>query len=300
MSNLQWSLVLFGWLSVFIFIVGVVYKFMRFSTMPLNLRWDIYPIPHEPGEKRHYGGSYMEEIDWARKPRHSSLMGELIEMGSEIFFLKRVKEHNPFNLWPFSMAMHWGIYLLLTWILLLIVEAFFKINAISQITNIVGIVAFILGASGCLTLILKRGMNKELNLYTAPVEYFNLLFLLSIFVTGIISWRIDPSFASSRKYIEGIIFFNLSPVPSIVILNFLLFELFLIYMPFTKLLHYVGKYFNFHQSLWDDGFKEKDSEIDKKIIKQLGYKISWAGPHSTPGKTWLEGAQDLVLEEKKK
>lgn len=280
-----------AWFSVAIFVVGVVYKIVRFSSMPLNLRWDIYPIPHERGEKRHYGGSYMEEMDWARKPRQRSLIGELIEMGSEIFFLKRVREHNPFGLWPFSMAMHWGIYLLLTWIFLLIVEGLFKINAISQITNIVGIVAFILGAFGCLTLIIKRAANRELRLYTAPVDYFNLLFLLSVFVTGIISWRMDPSFINSRIFIEGVITFNLLPIPPIVILNFLLFELFLIYMPFTKLLHYVAKYFNFHQSLWDDEFKEKDSPGDKKLLKYLNYKVTWSGPHIVPGKTWLEEVQ---------
>ncbi|MFZ6016419.1 MAG: respiratory nitrate reductase subunit gamma [Nitrospirota bacterium] len=300
MSNLQWFLVIFGWFSVLVFAVGVAYKAIKFSTMPQNLRWEVYPVPHEEREKRHYGGSYMEEIDWAKKPLHTSLAGEIAEMGSEIFFLKRVREYNPFGLWPFSMAMHWGMYLLFTWIFLLLVEVILKVSAISPITNIAGIVAFISGAFGCLTLILKRATNSELSLYTAPVDYFNLLFMLSIFGTGILSWITDSSLINSRKYVEGIIFFNLSDVPPIVILNFLLFELFLIYMPFTKLLHYVAKYFNFHQSLWDDAFKDKGSPKDKRNLEQVGYKFFWAGPHSLPNKTWLENAQDLVLEEKKK
>lgn len=299
MSSLQWFLVVFAWSSVFIFVVGAAYKAIKFSTMPQNLRWEVYPVPHEEKEKRHYGGSYMEEMDWAKKPLHSSLAGELVEMGSEIFFLKRVREYNIFGLWPFSMAMHWGMYLLFGWMILLLVEAILKINAISPITNIVGVASFILGAFGCLTLIIKRATNNELSLYTAPVDYFNLLFMLSIFVTGIISWRVDPSFTGPRSFVEGVIFFNLSPVPSIVILNFLLFELFLIYMPFSKLLHYLAKYFNFHQSLWDDAFKTKDSPKDKKNLEQVGYKFLWAGPHSNPDKTWLENAQELLLEEKK-
>lgn len=233
----------------------------------------------------------MEEVDWAKKPLHTSLAGEIMEMGSEIFFLKRVKKYNPFNLWPFSMAMHWGIYLLFGWMVLLLIGAFLKVNAILQITTIVGAASFILGSFGCLTLIIKRSTNRELSLYTAPVDYFNLLLLLSIFVTGIISWRMDPSFIYSRSYVEGIISFNPSPVPSIVLLNFLLFEAFLIYMPFTKLLHYVAKYFNFHKSFWDDAFKKKGSDIDKKVLEQLSYKVTWSGPHIVPGKTWLEEAQ---------
>jgi nitrate reductase gamma subunit len=242
----------------------------------------------------------MEEMDWAKKPLPTSLWAELVEMGSEIFFLARVRHYNPYGMWIFSMAMHWGVYLLFGWIFLLVIEALFKITALSQITNIVGIVAFISGAFGCLALITKRATNKELSLYTAPVDYFNLLFMLSIFGTGILSWITDSSLINSRKYVDGLIFFNLSDVPPIVILNFVLFGLFLIYMPFTKLLHYLAKYFNFHQSLWDDAFKAKDSPKDKKNVEEVGYKFFWAGPHVNPDKTWLENAMDLRLEEKKK
>ncbi len=302
MSGLQWFLVLFGWFSVFVFVLGVAYKAIKFSTMPLNLRWEVYPVPHEEGEKRHYGGSYMEEMDWAKHKPHKSAIGfvhELLEMGSEIFLLKRVREFNKFGLWPLSMAMHWGIYLIFGWLFLLVAEAVLKINAISPITNIVGIVSFILGAFGCLTLMIKRATNSELNLYTEPVEYFNLLLLLSIFVTGIISWGVDPFFVDVRRYVAGIIFFNLSPVTPAVMVTFLLFGIFLIYMPFSKYLHYLAKYFNFHESLWDDAFKKKGSPKDKKNMEQVGYKFFWAGPHASPDKTWLENAQDLLLEEKK-
>ncbi|MEW6001553.1 MAG: hypothetical protein AB1638_02740 [Nitrospirota bacterium] len=241
----------------------------------------------------------MEEIDWAKKPRHSSLAGELVEMGSEIFFLKRVREYNAFKIWPFSMALHWGIYLLFAWIFLLVIEAIFNVTAISPITNIVGVVSFILGAFGCLTLIIKRATVEDLNIDTPPILYFNLLFLLSIFVTGIISWRLDPSFEGSRKYIEGVVLFNLQTIPPIVIVNFLLFNLFLIYTPYSKFLHYLAKYFNFHQSLWDDAFKEKGSPKDMKNLEQVGYKFFWSGPHSLPDKTWLENAQIIEKGEKK-
>lgn len=298
MSGLQWFLVVFGWFSLLVFIAGAAYKAIKFSTMPLNLRWEVYPVPHEEAEKRHYGGSYMEEMDWAKKPLHSSLAGEIVEMGSEIFFLKRVREYNPFKLWPFSMAMHWGIYLLFGWIFLLLIEAIFKVDALSQIIGIVGIVSFVLGAFGCLTLMIKRATNSELKLYTEPVEYFNLLLLLAIFVTGIISWQMDPSFSDSRDYIGGVVSFNLTPVKPIVMVNFLLFELFLIYMPFSKYLHYLAKYFTFHQCLWDDAFKDKGSPKDRKNLEQVGYTFHWAGPHAAPDKTWLENAQELLLEKK--
>jgi len=299
MSALQWFLVLFGWFSVFIFVVGNIAKFIKFSSMPQNLRWEVYPVPHETKEKRSYGGSYMEEMDWAKKPLHTSLWAELVEMGSEIFFLARVRHHNPYGMWPLSMAMHWGVYLLFGWIFLLVIEALFKVTALSQITSIVGIVAFILGAFGCLMLMIKRSSVRDLQVISSPVQYFNLLFLLSIFVTGILSWLADPSFTYSKKFLGGTILFNLSTVPAIVILNFLLIQLFLIYTPFSRFVHYIAKYFNFHQSLWDDAFKTKDSPKDKKNIEQVGYAFLWSGPHSYPDKTWLENATIIEGGEKK-
>ncbi len=288
-----------AWLSVAIFSGMVLFKFVKFSSMPLHLRWELCPVDHETREKRSYGGSYLEEVDWFKRPAHKSLMGELIGMGSEIFFLHRVKEHNPYKIWLFSMSMHWGIYFLFTWIFLLVVESIIQFDALSQITNILGVVAFTLGAFGCLMLAVKRATNRGLNLYSAPVDYFNLLFLFSIFVTGLLSWFMDSSLTSHREYLKGIISFKAASVPTITVLNFILFELFLIYMPFTKLFHYIAKYFTFHKVLWDDAFKVKGSPEDKKIMEQLSSRVTWAGPHIVPGKTWLEEAEIIDGGEKK-
>ena len=62
----------------------------------------------------------MEDTGWAKtKSQQTSNWAELVEIGSEVLYLKRVREYNPYNLWPLSMALHWGIYLLLLWIWLL-------------------------------------------------------------------------------------------------------------------------------------------------------------------------------------
>lgn len=295
------SIIVLAWLSVAVLIIGIVNKIITFSSMPQNLRWEVYPVPHETKERCCYGGSYMEEMDWANKPLHPSrLSGELIEMASEIFLLKRVREHNKYGLWPLSMAMHWGTYFLFGWLFLLFVGVFLEVSALSQLVSILGPAAFILGALGCSALILKRATNAELKLYTTPVDFFNLLLLLSIFVTGIISWLADPSFVSSKKFVESVVLFSPASVPSIVLLNFGLFGLFLIYMPFSKYMHYLAKFYTFHKCLWQDSFKDKGSAMDKKNIEQVGYKFKWAGPHANPNKTWLENAQELMLEEVKK
>ncbi|MEW6192153.1 MAG: nitrate reductase gamma subunit, partial [Bacillota bacterium] len=113
-----------AWISVVLFILMVVYRFVKFNSMPLHLRWELYPLPLEP--KHHYGGSFMEELDYVRKPRHHERIGGILDMASEVFYLKKVKEYNRFGMWPFSFSMHWGIYLLFLWLILLVVEGLFN------------------------------------------------------------------------------------------------------------------------------------------------------------------------------
>jgi len=292
--------VAFAWFSAGIYGLMAIYKFIQLSSMPVHLRLELYPVGHEAGEKRHYGGSYMEEIDWVKKPRHSSLIGEIIEMGLEIIFFKRIKDENPYNIWLFSMIMHWGLYLLLTWVFLLIVQGIFNLSVLQPVIGIVGIASFIMGAFGCTGLILKRMAVEGLRAYSAPVDFFNLFFQLSIFVTGIIAWTGDHSLANSSLYMASIISFTAPSVPLITLVNLILFQFFLIYMPFSKLFHYFVKYFTWHKVLWDDAFSTKGSAMDKKIAQQLNNKVTWSAPHIAQGKTWLEEAQITMIEEKKK
>jgi len=292
---LQWFTIVFGWASLLLFVILVVVKFRNIATMPLNLRWEVYPVPHETEDKRLYGGSYMEHVDWAKKPRSTSHIAELVEMGSEIFFLKRVREHNPYHLWPLSMAMHWGIYLLLLWIGLL--AATNLIPALDSLAVVIGVVALLLGSIGVVGLVVKRATNRELSLYTAPVDYFNLAFLGAIFGAGLISWLVDPSFSEHQSYIDSLLFIRPTSVSPAVVSMFLLLQVFAIYMPFSKLIHYVMKHFTFTELLWNDEFNVKGSSKDEQIVNQLSYEINWAGPHIEQGKTWLEEVQEVSTDE---
>lgn len=283
---LQWFTIVFGWAAVLFFIALVAYKIHHFVAMPINLRWEVYPVPHEAGDKRRYGGSYMEEVDWVKSPRTTSLLAEWTEMASEIFFLKRVREHNPYHIWPLSLALHWGLYLLILWMGLLAATVF--IPALAFLIPAVGIAAFVLGACGTVGLMAKRATHSYLSLYTAPIDYFNLAFLAVIFGIGLGSWPGDPHFSQHRSYIASLLLFRPTPVSTTVVLFFLLLQGFAIYMPFSKLIHYVMKHFTFHETLWDDAFNVKGSKRDQQIARQLSYPVSWAGSHIEQGKTWWE------------
>ncbi len=70
---------LLSYASFLVFVIGSVLAVVRYATMPMHLRWELYPVAHEKG--RDYGGSYLEDIDWWTKPRNRSLIGELRYMG---------------------------------------------------------------------------------------------------------------------------------------------------------------------------------------------------------------------------
>lgn len=281
---LQWFTIVFGWASLLLFLFLAARKVYLFATMPLNLRWEVYPVPHESRERRQYGGSYMEQVDWARRPHPVSRWAELREMGSEIFLLKRVRLHNPCRLWPLSLALHWGLYLLLLWLGLLVASNW--LPALVWPAVGVGGAALALGMVGSCGLIVRRATHRALALYTAPIDYFNLAFLAAIFGLGLASWLADPRFAQHRAYFASLLSFRPTPLAPLSLAFFFLLQSFAIYMPLSKLIHYVIKHFTFHETLWDDAFRAPGSRQGRRAARQLSYPLTWSGPHIGRGGTW--------------
>jgi len=295
----EWLIIILAWGSVIAFFALAIFRVVKIAAMPLTLRWEVYPIPHEARERREYGGSYMEEVGWAGRHTRRSFLAELIEfllpeaieIGAEIVTMRKVRRHNRYGLWAFSTLLHWGIYAYVLWLLLLAALNLFSLAALAGLATVLGWGACALGALGAVGLIVKRAATRDLARYTAPVDYFNLVLLAAIFIVTGLGWVSAGSFAAHRAFVGSVLFLRPAPVPAVVALGFILVELFAIYMPFSKMLHYVIKYFVYHQGLWDDAFKAKGSPTDRQVIEQLGYAVKWNGAHVAQGKTWLEQAQ---------
>ena len=291
------------YLSFAVLVVVVVAKFVKYYRMPLHVRWELYPIPHEKG--REYGGSYFEELNWWEKPVEKSLLGEIKFMIPEILFVKGVYHDNR-KLWYASFPFHFGLYLIIGWLALLFVGAILNVvglplenpfaTFIQSLAVIFGAVGFVVGSIGCVWLLILRTFDRSLRSFAAPKDYFNLLFILAIFLTGLLAWSSsDPSFAMSRDYMKGLITF--SPVVGIsssLVIHIILLSLFMIYMPFTHMSHFVAKYFTWHMVRWDDERNMRGSKIEGKINKLLNSKQYWSAPHIKSGKTWAEVATEEV------
>ena len=290
-----------------IFVIVVASKWIKWSTMPMHLRWELYPVPHEAG-RHHYGGSYIEEIDYWKKPRETTLAGELKDMFAEMLFIKRVYQHKR-PLWWLTYPFHAGIYLILAWFFLLfvhgILSVYISIPALATIVyyliQICGTIGIIAATIGCIGLIIRRFSDKDMGKYTVGVEMFNLFFILIVLLTGIATWiTYDPHFQHAMEFMKALVAFNAAYMPKLTTIakvHVVLLCLLWIYIPFTKMSHFVGKYFTFHKVLWEDEPNLKGSEIEAKVRELTKLPMPWSAPHIDTGKSWDENALESPKDE---
>ncbi|MDR3599126.1 MAG: nitrate reductase gamma subunit [Desulfosporosinus sp.] len=281
-----------AYLSILLFVGISAHKAYQFAKMPLHGRMELYPVPKEKGFE--HGGSFYEEISWWSKPHEVSHVREIVEMFKEILFIKTLFDNQrPF--WWLSYALHLGIYFIMAWTILLVAGAVSLLNGIvvavgspslfgqlifylSVVTGVLGIALATLGSG---FLVLRRMFDGTLKKYTTPQEYFNLLLIFAAGVTGILTWGNDLSFHYAREVTMNLITFTPFTAPGILILHIIIVGIMLIYIPISKMSHYVGKYFTFHTVLWDNSPNLKGTAIEQKVKKATSYRptTSWSAPH---------------------
>ena len=299
--------------SVAIFVVAVVLRFLMWSRMPMHLRWELYPVAHE-GAKASYGGSYLEESEWWKRPRHFSLAGELGAMVPEILFLVALKEHNP-KLWTRSFPFHFGLYLAAGCTALMAVAGVLGAAlpgvmagpvgaAVRVLIPALGYAGLVLGLIGALGLIQRR-RQRPLRDYSAPMDTVNLVFFVVAFSVALVTaLAVDRSFATASQLVGNLATFRVVPLAgagAAVILpsvSAILLAMLLAYIPLTHMSHFVGKYFAYHAIRWADEPNLPGGKREKVINELLNQPVSWSAPHigGDGKKTWL----DVATEDPKK
>jgi nitrate reductase gamma subunit len=287
--------------SALVFIVGMARKVLKYMSMPMHVRWELYPVPHEG---KAHGGSFFEEVDHWKKERHKDHVAQYTFMIPEILFIKALKEDNK-PLWYWSFPFHMGLYLAIGGLVFLTIGALLQVGGwkpegsslaalVQALTVVLAVVAFVLGTIGTVGLIIKRLTDPMLKDFSDPIDFFNLVWLAAIFVTGFLVWRIDPGFNASRAFMASLITFGPSPaMHPLLIVNLLLFAGFWAYFPFTHMTHMVSKYFMWDKVKWDDDPNLGDPAMDARIKEYLGYPVTWAAPHvgaESGQKTWADVA----------
>ncbi|NIM51955.1 MAG: hypothetical protein GTO22_22370 [Gemmatimonadales bacterium] len=295
-------LLVVSWLLLAIFVVAFVLRTLRMAKLPVHLRWELAPVPHEKG-RSHYGGSYLEEFEWWTKPREKDKLSEASFMFQEIVFLKSVWENNR-RLWWFSFPFHIGMYVLIAAGALLLVGSALELAGLqtaglsdwrSGITVLAGL-GFALGGIGALGLLVSRFVERRLREFTTAAALFNLLLLLAIFATGAYAVAVSQDFALRVSNFAGALLkADLSvELPGILTVHLLLALVFLAYLPFTRMMHFVAKYFTYHEVRWDDEPLNAGGRLEREAVRLLDQPVTWAGPHvkADGKKNWVDVATE--------
>lgn len=312
-------LIIFSYLCLVVFLVTAGVRIYHQKKLPLHLRWELYPVKHEVGQKAQYGGSYMEEPNWWEKDRKRSLWNEIKYMVPEILFLRGLWEQNR-NLWWLSFPFHFGLYLILITLALLFIGALmmmrnvpispasgFLISLIYYFTIIFGFLGLTMGAFGACGLLRRRWRDPELKSYSGIGDYFNLFIILIFLGTALLTWLFyDHTFAGARAYIYTLLTFGQKPTSStsertiLGGLTIFLASFICAYLPFTHMAHMFMKFFTYHKIRWEDTPNLKGSKIEAAVRANLGLKPTWSAPHigANGEKTWAQIA--LTLPEEKK
>lgn len=284
------------YIALAVFTVVTAYKIHGIATMPRHLRWDLYPVPHQGP-----GGSKYQKVDFYQAPKYVSLLHELKEMSEEILFIKRAFLHNR-KLWYGSYLLHLGFYIGTVWLVCLVIGAAmllagFNVGTTPGFTGLVyyatiltGIGSLTLGLAGTIWLYVMRVADEEMQSISDATSYINLGLMFLMFSTGFASWLLaDPTFGGLREQIAGVLSFTSRPLAdSLIAWQIFWFCMFLIYLPFSRMMHFAAKYFFYHNIMWDDEPLKAGSDMEKDITGYLGYNVEWSARHIKANGNWVE------------
>ena len=295
------------YVSYIFIILAYAYKVAKIARMPLHLRWELYPVPHEKGYQ--YGGSYLEESEWWTRPQEKNNLRSILYMLKKYFLFNGYFRRNK-RYWLSLYPWHIGFYLIVLFHILsffgalAIVTTGLSVSSESAnflglglyyLTLIIAVTSFITGSFGSVGLLIERLANKDLKDYASPVNYINYVFFLIVFLSGLFSWHFfDPTLTTYREFWGSLIIFHHMTVEPATYAHIMLFSLFLIYLPFTRSTHYITSFFAFFGVLWGDKPNLRGSEMEKDIKEVLDKPITWSAPHIQPIKKWSDIATEGV------
>ncbi len=287
----------------------VALKVMDYLKKPVHIRWELYPVASEAGDRPSYGGSYLEEVDWWKHKQHHSFPNMVKGLVEEMLFMHATYKHN-FPLWLRTYPMHLGLYLIIGAIFLTLFNLIFTVflgilpnflaNFIVLVTNILLWVGFIGVWGGSGALIHRRLHDKGLKVYNTREHFLNLGLLHLFGLLGIanclhaVIYTAAPSMAEAALvFAHGMLTFNTFE-GSLVGIRFhlfmILFGILMVYIPLTHMAHFFMKYFLWHDIRWGDQPTRDNPKTQEQIGQALGYTPEWKANHiqGDGKKSWAE------------
>ncbi|MCX7856515.1 MAG: respiratory nitrate reductase subunit gamma [Deltaproteobacteria bacterium] len=295
----------FTYFAYFFIVFMYSVKIVKYIKLPVHLRWELYPIGHE--KKSKYGGSYLEEKDWWQKPRKKNTWKSFFSLLREYFVLSDYAKRN-ITYWIGIYPWHIGFLLIITFHILCFVSGLLLAKGFDVSSRslgfgskflyygilITGSISFFSGMIGSIGVLMNRIFRRDLREYATPLNFLTYFFTFLVFFTGFYSWFFtDPEFKEYRIFWAGLVTQDFKDVGFWTMIHILSFDLFLIYLPFTRSLHYITRFLAFFLIRWDDEPNIPGGRLEKKLIRLFEKKVSWSAPHIQKGKKWGELARSI-------
>ena len=161
-------------------------------------------------------------------------------------------------------------------------------TAQSLLASPLAMAGLVLAAYGCTGLLLKRLLDPALRSVTSRGDFFGLFLILATVLCWLLSWGLfDRSLAGATGYFRELARFctglRRKPLHDS---GSVLLSVFLVYMPFTYMVHAYAKYFIYHKVVWQDEPMAPGSEMERRIEQMLREPVGWSASHINKGASW--------------
>ncbi|MDH4207360.1 MAG: hypothetical protein OEV76_00630 [Anaerolineae bacterium] len=266
--------------SILFCLIASLVRIAKYASAPMPLRWELYR-----------GSSVYELPDWWKQnDRHlgQRLKGVILD----VLLLREFYHHNR-GFWYFLFLFHLGLYLLFLWHLWLFLTAVARpLEASSSAWLAFGHIGTALSFVGGIGIVVKRAVDRELNVYYPRIHYVKWLLILLILAGGFLAVVIhfDSDVPELLRYVKTQVTFQdldlklhpaLGPASHVFFVSF-----WLLYLPFSHVLRLFARYYQHFR--WDDVPNASGSTIERKIEENLARPIGWSAPHIKAGKAWGE------------
>lgn len=209
------------------------------------------------------GGMIVQVISWLKKPvpfpqtlfpASSTAAGRVMDFIAEIVIFKSMRRGSK-GLWLWAWLLHValamiilghivGIGTLAQQFVVIGVSAAVSVKLSAALGNLSGLILF----AALIVLLYRRTADTEAKRLSDPADYFCLLLLLAIVISGM-HMRLtthEVDLMAIRTYLAGILTLSPVAIPQdwIFISHYSLVMILLIYAPFSKLVHLAGYFVN--------------------------------------------------------
>ncbi len=222
-----------------IFVIGVVLRIYQYATTPQPIKIMLTPAP-------------------------LTKSGAFARVLGEVFFFKSLFKSN-ISTWIFGYLFHISFFLL---IFMHFLRHFIYSNPLPWWYNIfvnIGIVCGIIMVLSLFLLLMRRVIIERVKFISLFQDYLILILLMLIGLAGLsLNYVLTPSaltVVDNRldPYMNGLLTFQFTNIPSnpVFLIHYTLVMLLVLYIPFSKVMHFVGIFFSPTRNMADNPIEER-------------------------------------------